>query len=234
MCGRYFWNDDAEEAFEDDFPDLADEAHKLRTGDYTPAMQALAVTGAEAASAWMKDGAGEVQTAAPNMTASGGITGTQAEMRHKIRHIAPLAAEILQWGFLGFEKGRLLINARAESVLTRPTFSESFRSRRCVIPAAGFYEWDSKKEKVIFTLPDKPVLYLAGIFRPYGPEKRFVILTREANASMLPVHDRMPLILTSEEAALWVKDVSEAESILTKVLPQLRAERPYEQLTFDW
>ena len=37
-----------------------------------------------------------------------------------------------------------------------------------------------------------------------------------------------------QEAALWVKDVSEAESILTKVLPQLRAERPYEQLTFDW
>ena len=118
--------------------------------------------------------------------------------------------------------------------MDRPTFADSFSSRRCVIPAAGFYEWDSKKEKVIFTLPDKPVLYLAGIFRPYGPEKRFVILTREANASMLPVHDRMPLILTSEEAALWVKDVSEAESILTKVLPQLRAERPYEQLTFDW
>ena len=234
MCGRYFWNDDAEEAFEDDFPDLADEARKLRTGDYTPAMQALAVTGAEASSVWMNNGAGGVQTAAPNMTASGGITGTQAEMRHKMPHIAPLAAEILQWGFPGFEKGRLLINARAESVMDRPTFADSFSSRRCVIPAAGFYEWDSKKEKVIFTLPDKPVLYLAGIFRPYGPEKRFVILTREANASMLPVHDRMPLILTSEEAALWVKDVSEAESILTKVLPQLRAERPYEQLTFDW
>lgn len=206
MCGRYFWNDDAEDAFEEDFPELAGEIHKLRAGDYTPAMQALAVTaGAEY---------------------SAGSIGDNT--------VVPVAAQMLQWGFPGFDKGKLLINARAESVKDRPTFADSFAQRRCVLPAAGFYEWDKKKEKVIFTLPDKPILYLAGIYRPYGPEKRFVVLTREANASMEPVHDRMPLILSREEIGPWVSDLSEAGKILTGELPMLKAERPYEQITFAW
>ena len=198
MCGRYFWDNDAEEAFEEDFPELAGMARLqekvLRTADYTPAMEVAAVVGA---------------------------AGT-------------LAADILKWGFIGFDKGRLLINARAESVRTKQTFAESFAERRCVLPAAGFYEWDKKKEKVIFRSPDRPILYLAGIYRPYGDEKRFVILTREANASMLPVHDRMPLILTREEVEPWVCDAGRAASALMKELPLLKAERPNEQLTFDW
>ena len=198
MCGQYFWDNDAEEAFEEDFPELAGMARLqekvLRTADYTPAMEAAAVVGA---------------------------AGT-------------LAADILKWGFISFDKGRLLINARAESVRTKQTFAESFAARRCVLPAAGFYEWDKKKEKVIFRSPDRPILYLAGIYRPYGDEKRFVILTREANASMLPVHDRMPLILTREEVEPWVCDAGRAASALMKELPLLKAERPNEQLTFDW
>ena len=77
------------------------------------------------------------------------------------------------------------------------------------------------------------ILYLAGIYRPYGEENRFVILTREANASMLPVHDRMPLILSRGEVGPWVRGVNEADDILAKKLPLLRAERPYEQMTFE-
>ena len=197
MCGRYFWTNDAEDALEEDFPELVDEllrqAHMLRAGDYTPAMKALALTGGKT-----------------------------------------LAAQVLQWGFPGFDKGKLLINARAESVKDRPTFRGGFEQGRCVLPAAGFYEWDRSKEKVTFTVPGKPILYLAGIWRPYGPEQRFVILTREANASMAPVHDRMPLILTREEVAPWVGERAEAERLLVKELPMLKAERPYEQLMFEW
>ena len=118
--------------------------------------------------------------------------------------------------------------------MDRPTFRGSFDQGRCVLPAAGFYEWDKSKEKVTFTVPGKPILYLAGIWRPYGPEQRFVILTREANESMAPVHDRMPLILTKEEVTPWVSERAEAERLLAKELPMLQAERPYEQLTFEW
>ena len=195
MCGRYFWNDDAEDEFLEDFPDLASVVRRLRAGDYTPGMSAPALAAG---------------------TGSG------------------VCMEPLLWGFPGFDKGRLLINARAESVKDRPTFADSFAGRRCALPAAGFYEWDKKKEKVIFTIPDRPILYLAGIYRPYGDENRFVVLTREANASMEPVHDRMPLILSGDEVLPWVSDAAKAGEILTKELPMLKAERPYEQISFEF
>ena len=221
MCGRFFWDNDAEEAFEDDFPELIRIARaqekSLRAGDYMPSMDALAVVGGQA-----------VVGAQPAVGAHSAV-GAQPPYAAK-----PISAEILKWGFPGFDKGKLLINARAESVKTKSTFADSFASRRCVLPAAGFYEWDRKKEKVTFRLGDKPILYLAGIYRPYGAEKRFVVLTREANDSMRPVHDRMPLILTKEEVRPWVGNMEEAGAILTKELPQLVAERPYEQMTFEW
>ena len=221
MCGRFFWDNDAEEAFEDDFPELIRIARaqekSLRAGDYMPSMDALAVVGGQA-----------VVGAQPAVGAHSAV-GAQSPYAAK-----PISAEILKWGFPGFDKGKLLINARAESVRTKSTFADSFASRRCVLPAAGFYEWDRKKEKVTFRLGDKPILYLAGIYRPYGAEKRFVVLTREANDSMRPVHDRMPLILTKEEVRPWVGNMEEAGGILTKELPQLVAERPYEQMTFEW
>ena len=212
MCGRYFWTDDAEDAFEADFPELAGEAYELRAGDYTPGMKALAVIG----------------------KGSSVHVNSQAENEDRKSSDAELGTELLQWGFPGFDKGKLLINARAESVKDRPTFADSYAERRCVLPAAGFYEWDKKKEKVIFTVPESKILYLAGIYRPYGEEKRFVVLTREANASMAPVHDRMPLILSRAEVWPWVNGGSEADDILAKVLPLLKAERPYEQMTFEW
>ena len=221
MCGRFFWDNDAEEAFEDDFPELIRIARaqekSLRAGDYMPSMDALAVVGGQA-----------VVGAQPAVGAHSAV-GAQSPYAAK-----PISAEILKWGFPGFDKGKLLINARAESVKTRPTFADSFASRRCVLPAAGFYEWDRKKEKVTFRIGGKPILYLAGIYRPFGAEKRFVVLTREANDSMRPVHDRMPLILTKEEVRPWVGNMEEAGTILTKELPQLVAERPYEQMTFEW
>ena len=212
MCGRYFWTDDAEDAFEEDFPELAGEAYELRAGDYTPGMKALAVIG----------------------KGSSVHVNSQAENEDRKSSDAELGTELLQWGFPGFDKGKLLINARAESVKDRPTFADSYAERRCVLPAAGFYEWDKKKEKVTFTVPENRILYLAGIYRPYGEEKRFVVLTREANASMAQVHDRMPLILSRAEVWPWVNGGSEADDILAKVLPLLKAERPYEQMTFEW
>ena len=212
MCGRYFWTDDAEDAFEEDFPELAGEVFELRAGDYTPGMKSLAVTG----------------------KGSSSHVNCHIEYGERKSTDAELRAELLQWGFPGFDKGKLLINARAERVRDRPTFADSYAARRCVLPAAGFYEWDRKKEKVIFTVPESKILYLAGIYRPYGEEKRFVVLTREANASMAEVHDRMPLILSRAEVRPWVSGVSEADNILAKTLPMLRAERPYEQMTFEW
>lgn len=250
MCGRYFWTDEAEDAFEEDFPDLAGEFLGMRAGDYTPGMRALALigggVGAAGGPAVQSKGAGrehpesgigtESQTSGVGQEHPAlGVGQEHPASGVRIENpVTGLRIEPLLWGFPGFDKGKLLINARAESVKDRPTFADSFAERRCVLPAAGFYEWDRKKEKVIFTVPERKILYLAGIYRPYGEENRFVILTREANASMAPVHDRMPLILSRGEVGPWVRGVNEADDILAKKLPLLRAERPYEQMTFEW
>ena len=141
-----------------------------------------------------------------------------------------LAAEQMRWGFPGFEKGKLLINARAETALERPTFRESVQDRRCIIPARGFYEWNKSKEKFIFERKETPVLFIAGCYNWYEGQERFVILTTDANSSVAPVHNRMPLILEPEELKDWVLDDQATESLLhkTPVLLEQRAE--YEQM----
>ena len=141
-----------------------------------------------------------------------------------------LAAEQMRWGFPGFEKGKLLINARAESALERPTFRESVQDRRCIIPARGFYEWNKSKEKFTFERKETPVLFMAGCYNWYEGQERFVILTTEANPSVASVHNRMPLILEPEELKDWVLDDQATESLLhkTPVLLEQRAE--YEQM----
>ena len=142
-----------------------------------------------------------------------------------------LAAEQMKWGFPGFEKGKLLINARAETALERPTFRESVQDRRCIIPARGFYEWNKSKEKFTFERKETPVLFMAGCYNRYEGQERFVILTTDANSSVAPVHNRMPLILEPEELGDWVLDDQATESLLhkTPVLLEQRAE--YEQMS---
>ena len=136
----------------------------------------------------------------------------------------------MKWGFLGFEKGKLLINARAESALERKTFRDSLQHRRCIIPAKGFYEWDKSKEKFSYERKDAPVLFMAGCYNRYQGEERFVILTTEANPSVAPVHHRMPLILDPEELENWVLDDKATEYILHKTPVLLRSSTEYEQM----
>ena len=138
----------------------------------------------------------------------------------------------LSWGFKG-RGGTLLINARAETVTVRPTFADSVQARRCVLPASGFYEWDGRRRKFRFTSEEGPLIYLAGIWRPDGDAERFVIITREANDSMRPVHDRMPLMIARENVRDWITRPEKTEEFLKQPLPQLRAERDDDQLMWD-
>ena len=143
-----------------------------------------------------------------------------------------LAAEDMKWGFPGYDGKNLLINARAESVLEKRTFQESVRQRRCVIPASGFYEWNKEKEKFTFRRADHaPLLFMAGCYNLYDGRNRFVILTTQANASMAPVHDRMPLILERNEMEQWLSDVGCVETLLKKEPPDLARSTEYEQMS---
>lgn len=135
------------------------------------------------------------------------------------------------WGFPGFEGKKLVFNARCESVLEKPMFRDSILHRRIVIPAAWFYEWNSRKEKNIFCRNDMPILFMAGFYRSYEDGERFVILTTAANASMEPVHDRMPLILEQQEVAEWIFGDTKMEGILHKIPCLLERKTEYEQLS---
>lgn len=134
------------------------------------------------------------------------------------RHTGRRLAGLFRWGFVpAFAKDpramRPMINARAETVLERPMFRAAARYRRCLIPAQGFYEWrkepDGTKTRFFLTVPDRPVMALAGIYeQTTGPDGEArdtaAILTRDATSAMAGIHDRMPLIVPPEDFAAWL------------------------------
>lgn len=135
------------------------------------------------------------------------------------------------WGFPGFDGKKLIFNARCESALEKPLFRDSVLHRRIVIPASWFYEWNPEKEKNTFFRKDTPILFMAGFCRRYEDGEHFVILTTTANASVKPVHDRMPLILERQELAEWMLDDTKTAGILHKTPCLLERKTDYEQLS---
>ena len=136
-----------------------------------------------------------------------------------------------RWGFPGFQKGKVIFNARSESAMEKPMFREAVLHRRVVIPATWFYEWDRNKQKHTFYRNGGTALLMAGCYKKYEDGDRFVILTTQANASMEPVHDRMPLILEREEAVDWLLEDGTAEEMLRKLSPLLERRAEYEQMS---
>lgn len=141
--------------------------------------------------------------------------------QHAVRSI-----RLFRWGLLpGWAKdvrmGGSMINARAETVAEKRSFSSSFRSRRLLVPMTGFYEWQPgaepgapKTPMYIHAADDSP-LAVAGIWSPWrdpaaAPDAAeewlhtCAVLTTAANAVMRPVHDRMPVILDRSHWAEWL------------------------------
>lgn len=130
------------------------------------------------------------------------------------------------FGFPGFQGNKLLLNARSETAADRPTFSDSLRARRIILPAVGFYEWShsGKKEKFFFQVDGQSVLYLCGVYKIIDGECRFVILTRPANESMIETHDRMPVIVGEQDVRPYLTNYDAAIAILAAAAPMLRRE----------
>lgn len=122
---------------------------------------------------------------------------------------------VTKWGFEGFRKGQLFINARSESVEEKKTFSKHFRDQRCVFPINGFYEWNSEKEKFLFTTEDS-VMYVAGFYRMHDNVAESIIMTTEPNTTVSPIHDRMPLIIEKSDIDSWVLNLDFAREYLKR------------------
>ena len=131
------------------------------------------------------------------------------------------------FGFPGFEDGKLLINARAETAAQKKTFSQALRETRAIIPANGFFEWshDQTKTKYLFETTSRKAMYLCGLYREMDGQRRFVILTREANESMKEIHNRMPVILEREQVRAYLTDDRAAQELLCGPAPMLRHEK---------
>lgn len=143
-----------------------------------------------------------------------------------------LQGDISKWGYPKFQTSGVVINARAETVTEKQYFKEDVKKRRCAIPASGFYEWDTHRNKYVFSGINANIIYMAGVYKWDQDENRFVILTTEANESMKVVHDRMPVILEKDEIRDWIMDQNYSETILHRIPPILKKESDYEQLGF--
>lgn len=125
--------------------------------------------------------------------------------------------QAMKWGFARPNGKGQVINARSETASEKYMFKDAMLHRRCLVPASGYYEWetvDKKKIRNAFYLKDKQPLYMAGIYRH---EKdidipTFVILTKDAPEPIEHIHNRMPVIIPKEHQADWLKsDISAIE-----------------------
>ena len=125
--------------------------------------------------------------------------------------------DLMRWGLVPFwakdiKVGFSNINAKAETVDTRPAFREAFMRRRCLVPFDCFYEWKKlgkEREPYAVALADRRLMALAGLWETWrsGAGERvrsFAIVTTTPNALLAELHDRMPVILAPEDWPVWL------------------------------
>lgn len=131
-----------------------------------------------------------------------------------------------------------MINARSETAATKPAFRDPLKSRRCLIPADGFYEWKrtaTSKHPYCFEVNDGDVFAFAGLWDGWkDPEGQWIrtcsILTTVPNAVTATVHDRMPVILRKDDYDVWLdpgmQNVAAISELLKPFDPRLMRSFP--------
>lgn len=143
------------------------------------------------------------------------------------RRIGPM-----RWGFVPHwyarhDAGPLLINARAETIATKPAFAAAVRKRRCLIPASGFYEWEKTETGArlpwYVTRADGQPMVFAGLWQNWaddtGRHPSCAIVTTPAGADIADIHHRQPLILDASDWALWLGEVGHGAARLMQPSP---------------
>ncbi|MEL7536334.1 MAG: SOS response-associated peptidase [Pseudomonadota bacterium] len=133
---------------------------------------------------------------------------------------------MLRWGLVPFwakdlSIGNKLINARSETAFEKPAFRAAYKKRRCLIPADGFYEWHrtaSGKQPYYVTTADETPFAMAGLWGSWDDKGKadtvetFTILTRAPNDTIARLHNRMPVIVASDQAEAWLAGELDAHS----------------------
>ncbi|MGB5581956.1 MAG: SOS response-associated peptidase [Woeseia sp.] len=144
---------------------------------------------------------------------------------------------MLRWGLVPFwakdpSIGNRMINARAETVAEKPSFRSAYKKRRCLILADGFYEWHTeagtKTPWFISPADGKPFAF-AGLWETWQDKESDesmqtgTIITSAASAFMETLHHRMPVILQSETASVWLAGGDETLQDVAAITPKMRA-----------
>lgn len=171
-----------------------------------------------------------------------GIPGL--EPRYNIAPTQPIAAiradaatedrqlTFFRWGLIPSwaedpKIGNRMINARGETVAEKPSFRKAFATRRCLVLADGFYEWQKQeqgKQPFYITLQEDLPFAFAGLWernqRCGEPIESCTIITTSANELMAPIHDRMPVIIPPDRYDLWLDTaVQEIERLTPLIAP---------------
>lgn len=150
--------------------------------------------------------------------------------------------DMLRWGLVpswagDLKIGNTMINARGETLATKPAFRAAFKRRRCIVPASGFYEWKKSegsktKQPFYITASDDGPLMLAGLWESWtSPDgamiDTYTIITTAPNEMMAEMHDRMPVILDETDFDAWLDPAREDASGLIRSYPsELMRARP--------
>ena len=132
----------------------------------------------------------------------------------RLRPSGPRQLDLLRWGVTlpsgeASRRSGPVINARSESLATRPAFRDAFHRRRCLVPADGFYEWahaQGRRQAFHVRRKDGRPFAMAGLWEPeeHGAPASCLILTTEPNELLRPIHDRMPVILDPADYDRWL------------------------------
>lgn len=124
-----------------------------------------------------------------------------------------------------------MINARVETVASKPAYRSAFRQRRCLIPADGFFEWqkqNGQKQPFLFRLRDGRPFAFAGLWERWQQGAQLsescTILTTEANEVVRPLHDRLPVILPAHQYHVWLDCPVQRQKLLLPLLGAYPAE----------
>lgn len=144
----------------------------------------------------------------------------------------------LRWGLVpSWAKddkiGSKMINARAETILEKPSFNRLLTSRRCIIPADGFFEWKQRngsKQPYRIVLRDDNLFSFAGLYDIWADANgnklsTCTIITTEPNSLMAEIHNRMPVILERENETEWLDRGNTDVPTLLKLLRPYDADR---------
>ena len=132
------------------------------------------------------------------------------------------------WGLIPSwsKEPRGVINARAETIAEKPSFRDSFKRRRCLIPADGFYEWRREgraKQPFYFQMKDEGVFAFAGLWDTWGKDDDSItscaIITTTPNELVGSVHDRMPVILRPSDFDTWLSSEAEPDELHELLAP---------------